>query len=55
MITWLDVPAEEDVPAEARALWDKPLEKLGFVPNVLRVMASGRATSWRGGRTCRSS
>ena len=38
-ITWLGVPAEEHVPAEARALWDKPIEKLGFVPNVLRVMA----------------
>lgn len=38
-ITWLDVPSEDDVPAEVRALWEKPLEKLGFVPNVLRVMA----------------
>ena len=38
-ITWLDVPSEDEVPAEVRALWEKPLEKLGFVPNVLRVMA----------------
>jgi uncharacterized peroxidase-related enzyme len=38
-ITWLDVPAEETVSADVRALWKKPLEKLGFVPNVLRVMA----------------
>jgi uncharacterized peroxidase-related enzyme len=38
-ITWLDVPAEDAVPADVRALWDKPLEKLGFVPNVLRTMA----------------
>jgi uncharacterized peroxidase-related enzyme len=38
-IAWLHVPAEEDVTAEARELWDKPLEKLGFVPNVLRAMA----------------
>jgi uncharacterized peroxidase-related enzyme len=38
-IAWLSVPADEDVPAEARELWEKPLEKLGFVPNVLRVMA----------------
>ena len=52
-ITWLNVPAEEDVPAEARELWDKPLEKLGFVPNVLRVMAlRPRASRQAGGRTC---
>jgi len=38
-ITWLDVPSEEDVPAAVRELWEQPLEKLGFVPNVLRVMA----------------
>ena len=38
-IACLSVPADEDVPAEARELWEKPLEKLGFVPNVLRVMA----------------
>ena len=38
-IAWLRVPAEDDVPSAARELWDKPLEKLGFVPNVLRVMA----------------
>ena len=38
-ITWLDVPDDEEVPEEVRALWAKPLEKLGFVPNVLRVMA----------------
>ncbi len=38
-ITWLDVPDDEEVSDEVRALWAKPLEKLGFVPNVLRVMA----------------
>jgi uncharacterized peroxidase-related enzyme len=38
-ITWLGVPSEDEVPAEVRELWEKPLEKLGFVPNVLRVMA----------------
>lgn len=38
-ITWLDVPPDEDVPADVKELWAKPLEKLGFVPNVLRVMA----------------
>jgi uncharacterized peroxidase-related enzyme len=38
-IAWLRVPAEDDVPPAARELWEKPLEKLGFVPNVLRVMA----------------
>ena len=38
-ITWLDVPTDEDVPMDVKALWKVPLEKLGFVPNVLRVMA----------------
>ena len=38
-IAWLRLPAEDDVPEEARALWAAPREKLGFVPNVLRVMA----------------
>jgi uncharacterized peroxidase-related enzyme len=38
-IAWLHVPAEGEVPAEVRALWAKPLERLGFVPNVLRVFA----------------
>lgn len=47
-ITWLDVPADEDVAAEVRELWDKPLEKLGFVPNVLRSMAlrPGHLLTW---------
>ena len=38
-ITWLRVPADAEIPVEARALWDLPLEKLRFVPNVLRTMA----------------
>ena len=38
-IAWLHVPAEDDVPAEVKELWEKPLERLGFVPNVLRVFA----------------
>jgi uncharacterized peroxidase-related enzyme len=38
-ITRLNVPAEEEVPDEVKELWAKPLEKLGFVPNVLRVFA----------------
>ena len=38
-IARLHVPADEDVPAEVKELWAKPLEKLGFVPNVLRVFA----------------
>ena len=38
-ITWLDVPSEDEVPGPVRELWEKPLEKLGFVPNVLRAMA----------------
>ena len=38
-IAWLRVPAEEDAPPGVKALNDKAIEKLGFVPNVLRVYA----------------
>jgi uncharacterized peroxidase-related enzyme len=38
-IGWLEVPDESDVPAEVKELWEAPLEKLGFVPNVLRLFA----------------
>jgi uncharacterized peroxidase-related enzyme len=38
-ICWLDVPAADEVPDDVKELWAKPLEKLGFVPNVLRVYA----------------
>lgn len=38
-LSWLRVPGEDDVPPEVRELWALPLEKLGFVPNVLRVYA----------------
>jgi uncharacterized peroxidase-related enzyme len=38
-LCWLHVPAEDAVGDEVRELWAKPLEKLGFVPNVLRVYA----------------
>jgi uncharacterized peroxidase-related enzyme len=38
-IARLHVPDEEDVPDEVKELWALPLEKLGFIPNVLRVFA----------------
>jgi uncharacterized peroxidase-related enzyme len=38
-LAWLDVPSEAEVPEEVRELWAKPLEKLGFVPHVLRIFA----------------
>ena len=38
-ICWLDVPGADEVPDDVKELWAKPLEKLGFVPNVLRVYA----------------
>jgi uncharacterized peroxidase-related enzyme len=38
-ICWLDIPGADEVPDEVRELWAKPLEKLGFVPNVLRAYA----------------
>ena len=34
-ICWLELP--DKVPDEVRKLWALPLEKLGFVPNVLRA------------------
>jgi uncharacterized peroxidase-related enzyme len=38
-IAWLRVPPEEDATSGVKALNDKAIEKLGFVPNVLRVYA----------------
>jgi len=38
-LTWLEVPDEDALPAEVKALYEAPLEKLGFVPNVLRLYA----------------
>ena len=38
-ITWLRVPDEGELPPEILELWQPPLEKLGFVPNVLRLYA----------------
>jgi uncharacterized peroxidase-related enzyme len=38
-IARLHVPPEDEVADEVKELWAKPLEKLGFVPNVLRVFA----------------
>jgi len=38
-IAWLAVPSDDEVPGEVKELWAKPLERLGFVPNVLRIFA----------------
>jgi uncharacterized peroxidase-related enzyme len=38
-LSWLRVPAEEDAPAAVQELYGKANEKLGFIPNVLRVYA----------------
>lgn len=38
-LSWLRVPADRSLPAEVKELWQTPLERLGFVPNVLRVFA----------------
>ena len=37
--TWLRVPDEAELPPEVLELWAPSLEKLGFVPNVLRLYA----------------
>jgi uncharacterized peroxidase-related enzyme len=38
-ICWLHLPPDDDAPDAVKELWAKPLEKLGFVPNVLRAYA----------------
>ena len=38
-LSWLRVPPEEDAPPGVQELYGKASEKLGFVPNVLRVYA----------------
>jgi uncharacterized peroxidase-related enzyme len=38
-LTWLRVPEESELPAEVLELWQPSLERLGFVPNVLRLYA----------------
>src|SRR3954467_5695744 len=38
-ISRLPVPGREEVPEDVAALFDKAETKLGFVPNVMRVMA----------------
>ena len=38
-LTWLRVPDEKELPSEVLELWAPSLEKLGFVPNVLRLYA----------------
>jgi uncharacterized peroxidase-related enzyme len=37
--TWLRRPERDELPPEVLELWERPLEKLGFVPNVLRNFA----------------
>ena len=37
-LTWLRVPADEELPPEIHELWQPSLEKLGFVPNVLAAL-----------------
>jgi uncharacterized peroxidase-related enzyme len=38
-ITWLRVPERDELPEAVLELWAPSLEKLGFVPNVLRAYA----------------
>jgi uncharacterized peroxidase-related enzyme len=47
-LTWLRVPDEAELPAEVLELWRPSLEKLGFVPNVLRLYAlrPSRLLAW---------
>ena len=38
-VAWLRVPGEDEAPPPVAKLFDKASEKLGFIPNVLRVYA----------------
>ncbi len=38
-LSWLRVPEEPQIPDDVKALWARPLEKTGFVPNVLKILA----------------
>jgi uncharacterized peroxidase-related enzyme len=38
-VAWLRVPGEDEAPPAVAKLFDKASEKLGFIPNVLRVYA----------------
>ena len=38
-ISKLPVPTKEDLPEDIQIIWDKCVEKLGFVPNVLQSYA----------------
>jgi uncharacterized peroxidase-related enzyme len=38
-IAWLRVPGDDEAPEEVEDLWAGPRERLGFVPNVLRIFA----------------
>jgi uncharacterized peroxidase-related enzyme len=38
-IAWLRLPPDDDAPEDVKELWAAPLERLGFVPNVLRAYA----------------
>lgn len=38
-MSWLRVPDEADLPPAVQALFEAPRERLGFVPNVLRLYA----------------
>lgn len=47
-LTWLRVPSEDELPEAVHELWQPSLEKLGFVPNVLRLYAlrPSRLLAW---------
>ena len=38
-LAWVHVPGEDEAPEDVRSLWERAQDKLGFVPNVLRVWA----------------
>ena len=47
-LSWLRVPTEDELPPDVLELWRPSLEKLGVVPNVLRLYAlrPSRLLAW---------
>lgn len=47
-LSWLRVPTDDEIGPEVKRIWVTPLEKLGFVPNVLRIFAlrPGHLVRW---------
>jgi hypothetical protein len=48
---WIPVPSPDALPAEVAAEIGRVSARIGFVPNVARLLAWCLGTSWAGGGT----